>query len=211
MTRIILVRHGQSEANLNKTLAGQSNVPLTPLGQAQANAVAKYIVPGENITAVYSSDLDRAYDTALPTAKALGLSITTDKRLREVDLGALVGHRRDRLEREFPDFHNTVVEYPALKKYPGGECPADAYDRIKECICEIAERHHGETVLIASHGGIIRRFLFYALGFSRLEEGSVPPIPNTAVSTLEWDGEKMTLLDINSTKHLEYLPTHTEE
>ena len=211
MTRIILIRHGQSEANLNCTLAGQSDVPLTPLGDAQAVAAKVYLIERENITAVYSSDLSRAYNTALPTAKALGLPITTAKRLREVDLGILVGHRRDRIDIEFPDFHNEVVEYPALKKYPGGECPAEAYDRIKESICEIAERHHGETVLVASHGGIIKRFLFYALGFSRIEEGDVTPIPNTAISIFEWDGEKMTPVEINSTAHLKDLETHTEE
>ena len=211
MTRIILVRHGQSEANLGNFLAGQTNIPLTPLGNAQAEAVAKYIVPTEKINAIYSSDLDRAYYTAAPTAKALGLDIATDKRLREIDLGLLSGHSKSTLEADFPDFYNDNVTPVALKRYPGGECGAEAYDRITECICEIAEKHHGETVLIASHGGVIRYFLAFALGFSKFEIENAPPVANTAISTFEWDGGKMIPVEINFTKHLKDLPTHTEE
>ena len=211
MTRIIIIRHGQSEANLNGTLAGQSNIPLTPLGHAQADAARAYLIPRERITAVYSSDLDRAYHTALPTAEALGISIIKDKRLREVDLGLMVGHRTAMLEEDFPEFHNDTSTHPALKHYPGGECPAEAYDRITECVCEIAERHHGETILIASHGGVIRYFLAYALGFSKLDMSEAPPVANTAISTFEWDGKKMSPVEINSTEHLKNLPTQTEE
>lgn len=211
MTRIIVVRHGQSEANLLGIGAGQLNTPLTSLGLAQASAVAKYLVPRERITAIYSSDLDRAYNTALPTATALGLTISKDKRLREVDTGLFAGRKYDMRPVEFPEDYKVMVETPSLMRYPEGEYVPDVYDRMKECICEIAERHHGETLLIASHAGAIKSFLAYGLGFSRLETAKAPPVANTAISIFEWDGEKMMPVEINSTAHLIDLETHTEE
>ena len=211
MTRIIVVRHGQSKANLNKVGAGQSNTPLTELGRLQATAVAEYLLPRENITALYSSDLDRAYETALPTAEALGLSVVKDKRLREIDTGLFTGRSLDRREEEFPKEIKAIRENPSLAKYPQGEYLPDVYDRMKECICEIAERHSGETVLIASHAGALKTFLAFGLGFSRLESAKAPIIANTAISIFEWDGHKMTPVIINSTEHLNDIPTHTEE
>ena len=211
MTRIIVIRHGQSEANLNGTLAGQSDIPLTPLGLAQADAAKVYLTARENITAVYSSDLDRAYRTALPVAKALGLTVIRDRRLREVDLGDMVGHEIAKLNDDFPEFYSITDIEPSFKKYPGGECNAQVYDRMKECICEIAEAHPNETVLIASHGGAIKAFFAYAMGFSRSEAVQAPPVANTAISVFEWDGEKMTPVEINSTAHLIDIETHTEE
>ena len=211
MTRIIVVRHGQSEANLLGIGAGQSNTQLTPLGHAQAAAVARYLVSRESITAVYSSDLDRAYETALPTANALGLTVTKDRRLREVDTGLFTGRRCDRREIEFPEYYKIMKETPSLMQYPEGEYVPDVYDRMKECICEIVDRHRGETLLIASHAGALKSFLAYGLGYSRVETAMAPPIANTAISIFEWDGEKMTPVEINSTEHLTDLDTHIEK
>ena len=211
MTRIIVVRHGQSEANVKKIGAGQSNVPLTALGRIQASAIAEYLLPRENITAVYSSDLDRAYETALPTADALGLHIITDRRLREVDTGLLVGHRIDRRAEEFPEFYKSLVEAPSLVRYPEGEYLPEVYDRVNECISEIAEKHHGQTVLISSHAGALKTFLAYTFGYSRSEVAKAPPVANAAISIAEWDGKKMTPIEINTTEHLKDIPTPIEE
>ena len=75
MTRIILVRHGQSEANANFIFAGHSDFPLTEFGHAQAKLVAEYLAKNEKIDAIYSSDLKRAYYTAVPTSELLGIEI----------------------------------------------------------------------------------------------------------------------------------------
>ena len=75
MTRIIFIRHGQSLANEQSRFAGHTNVPLTELGKAQAERAAEYIVKHEKIDKIYSSDLMRAHDTALPVSKLTKLPI----------------------------------------------------------------------------------------------------------------------------------------
>ena len=75
MTRIILIRHGQSIANFIGKFAGHSDFDLTELGHRQAELAAGYLLKNEKIDKIYASDLLRAYNTAVPTAKALGLEI----------------------------------------------------------------------------------------------------------------------------------------
>ena len=84
MTRIIITRHGQSIANENGLFAGYSDFDLTELGKRQACSVSDYLLKNERIDTIYSSDLLRAYHTATPVAKALGISIVKDTLLREI-------------------------------------------------------------------------------------------------------------------------------
>ena len=91
MTRIILVRHGRSMANVADIFAGITETPLTPHGLLQAPAVANYLFEHEKIDKVYASPLSRAMDTVRPTAERFGLSVIPDKGLIEVDGGRWEG------------------------------------------------------------------------------------------------------------------------
>ena len=91
LTRMVFVRHGQSMANISGVFAGQTDVPLSPLGRKQAEELNDFLLEHYTIDAVYSSDLSRAYETVLPTAGTLGLPIEKDVSLREIDGGLWEG------------------------------------------------------------------------------------------------------------------------
>ena len=87
MTTLILIRHGQSQANITKCFAGQSDPDLTEKGKKQAEALSNWLINNYNIDSIYSSDLLRAYNTALPTAQKLKKQIIKTKQLREINAG----------------------------------------------------------------------------------------------------------------------------
>lgn len=87
MTKLLFVRHGESIYNNASKFTGQKDIPLTELGEKQAEVTGKFLWENYPIDAVYSSDLSRAVNTAKPLADKLGLPIHTDPRFREIDLG----------------------------------------------------------------------------------------------------------------------------
>ena len=101
MTRLIFIRHGQSEANAQNRFAGQTNVPLTELGKAQAKCAAEYIVKREKIDKIYSSDLQRAHNTALPVSELTGIPINDATELREICAGIWEGRLANEIEVEY--------------------------------------------------------------------------------------------------------------
>lgn len=202
MTRLILLRHGESVNNLYRLGTGQSDVALTDLGKKQAEQAASYLATHELIDHIYSSDLIRCVETARPTAEKLGLSIHTDKRLREVDLGDWAGMPIDERKTRTPEAYRLWKEDHAHMQYPNGEYYPDAYDRMVECVTEIAERHPDRTILISTHGGMIRAFEAFAMGYSREETNHVSGSCNASIHIYEWNDGKATLRTRELTDHL---------
>lgn len=195
MTRLILIRHGESEANLKEIGAGQIDYPLTELGHRQAELAASYLLANEKIDAIYSSDLQRAYNTARPVAEALHLPIVTDRRLREIDTGSWAGITFSERTRRFPELARILKEDYSHMRFPDGESISEVYARVVSCICEIAEKHDGQTVLIASHAGAIRTFLAYANGYASDEVGNIRTGgENANIHIHEWDKGKIRIV-----------------
>lgn len=202
MTRLILLRHGESTTNLSGIGTGQTDVPLTEKGHRQAHLAAKYLLEHEHIDAVYSSDLQRTVNTALPTAKALGLEIKTYAALREMDIGKWVGLSKEERTKLYPEESKTFAENFSTLKFPDGEYVPDVYDRVTECVRKIAEENHGKTVLIATHAGAIRVFIAFAQGYSRLESGIIKGCDNAAINIFGWEDGKAFPIELNLTSHL---------
>lgn len=200
MTRLILLRHGESEANSLNIFSGQSNVPLTELGVAQAELAAKYLLESEKIDVIYSSDLDRAYNTALPIATALGLPIIKDSTIREFDVGLWVGKTHEQIKKEYPE---SYYQDFCARQYPGGEYVPDAFERSVSNITRIANDNPDKTVLIASHGGIIRCFDAFSKGYSKNEINKVSGPHNASISIYKIEGERITPIRTDITEHLE--------
>src|SRR5262249_19338325 len=104
-TRLLLLRHGQTELSVNRRYSGRGNPELTELGRRQAAAAAGYLAQRGGIAAVVSSPLQRAYDTAAAAAKALGLDVTVDDDLIETDFGAWEGLTFSAAAERDPDLH----------------------------------------------------------------------------------------------------------
>ena len=133
MTTLIIVRHGLSESNVNKTIAGQLDVKLTSLGILQAQCAASYL-KDTHFDAIYSSTLSRAYDTALAIAKGRGVEIIADKNLRETNLGDWQGKSIEAVQKELAEWKANFDYIP-----PNGESTLQVRQRVGLALDNIAK------------------------------------------------------------------------
>jgi len=169
-TRLLVVRHGQSEWNAAGRWQGHADIELDRTGELQAAEAAEVL---GIFDAVWASDLARAHRTAQIIAMMTGVGpVRTDPRLRETDVGPWEGLTRHEVEREWPGFL-------AERRRPEGfEAYEDAAARLIEALLEIAADHPGGEVLVVSHGGVIRAAR-RALG------ADAPHLPNLSGSWFE--------------------------
>ena len=150
MTRLLLVRHGETDWNADGRLQGQTDRPLSDFGRRQASRLADELA-AEDFEAVYSSDLARARETAEIVGARVGLPVMFDPDLREKDWGTwegLTAVERDRIEF-------------------AGESTEAHQERILRALQRISERHPGDrSVLVVTHGGSMRRVQTAALGMA---------------------------------------------
>ena len=191
-TLIYILRHGESVANSEGRVAGHSDSPLSELGLKQADVAAEAL-SGVHFDAVYSSDLSRAYSTALPHAERRGLEITTDERLREL----FVGDMENMFKTDIIDKFGTVYtvdwhEHFGTFVSPGGESVQDAACRVEAAITDIAKANVGKCVLVATHAGVLRAFWGRISGV--LPEALCDKIgyaTNASYSVVKYDGERL--------------------
>jgi len=162
-----LVRHGQTDWNRAGRWQGQapSAPPLNNTGRAQALAVRDQL-RGVEFSAIYSSDLLRSRQTAELIAKCLGVPITLEPRLREMNLGAWEGMLSAEIQAEFSHELMERERDPLNKRAPQGESPKDVADRGVPAMNEIATKYPDQSVLIVAHGIPLALMACYAQGIS---------------------------------------------
>ena len=153
--KAIFVRHGKDPEGYR---GGWSNLDLTPQGVDQAKRLAEYLKENQHryqISAILSSDLQRAMTTATFAAQALDLKIQKEPRLRETNNGDLAGMLNETALRRYPGLFFSTLEMD--EAYPNGESPRAFYERIKKWFEDFCVQNHGlgESVLIVTHGGVI--------------------------------------------------------
>jgi len=151
-TRILLARHGETEWNRLGLWQGQADPPLNETGRGQAETLAEQLAE-DGIEAIYSSDLLRASETARIVGDRLGLAVSEDRRLREIDVGSWSGLTREDVQKRFPD---GFMRWLAGELGHDGETREALTRRVVEVVEEIAHAHVGEFVLVVTHGGAIR-------------------------------------------------------
>ena len=163
-TEIFLIRHGQSQANVDKIFAGHLDSPLSELGKRQALLLKEYLLT-QKIDAIYSSDLVRAVDTIKPYADQVGLSVTTDKELREFYGGDFEGVKYEDLPKLYPiEYGKFWLQDTENTQMPNGESVKGGMERAYNVILKLAQENLGKSIAIATHGGIIRGFECLANG-----------------------------------------------
>ncbi len=190
MTEIIIQRHGQSYGNRDAIFLGHTDLSLTEEGISQAKITAEYL-KDEKIDKIYSSDLKRAYETALEHKKYHDVEIEVRKELREFYVGDWEGANTLALiENLYSEFKERRFRYDFA--YPNGERTADGAERFFAEVLKIARENEGKKILIAAHAGVIRAFWFKLIG-ARTEYMSdvLPFMENCAISTLTYDGERL--------------------
>lgn len=173
MTTLVLVRHGETDWNLHRRVQGHSDPPLNDTGRAQARALAEALA-GEQIDAIYSSDLRRAHETARIVAERRGLEVTAVRGLRERNFGSWEGLTDGEVLERFPS--------AAYGPWGDGETREEMCARVTEALRAIAEAHPGGTVLVVTHGGPMRSLL------SEIHEGDVGSIGNCEIARVRVDG-----------------------
>lgn len=156
-TEIIFVRHGETTCNASGIFQGQSESELNELGWRQANAVAERLAKEPNISALYSSDLKRALDTATTIGQKCGLQVKSNSAWRERHLGKLQGLSRKEAALLEPLAYQAFVSHDKDRVIPGeGESINQLYLRSKSALEEITNNHRGERVIVVTHGGVLR-------------------------------------------------------
>jgi broad specificity phosphatase PhoE len=187
MTDLWLVRHGQTDWNLTGRWQGQSpDAPtLNETGRAQAIALRE-LLRDVRFAALYSSDLLRSRATAELLAEPLGLTVTLEPRLREINLGAWEGMLSEDIEAQYPQELTERKRDPWHARAPGGESPREVAERVRAAVDEIAERHRGEAVLIVAHGLSLAVIICHA-GNIPLEQVYEHIPENARLQRVQWD------------------------
>jgi broad specificity phosphatase PhoE len=200
-TRALLIRHGETAWNATGRWQGHAPVPLNETGLAQSTALGHYLAQnGLRIDAVYSSDLQRAYQTAEALGAALNLPVFSDARLREVDLGDWQGLTREETEAWDADRYAAFRADWRRIPTPDGESRDDLQRRARAAFDEITGRHRDQTIAMITHGGTIGMLLDSLFG--PIER---PSLANTSVTVVEQaeSGEPWQLGPVAWVPHLE--------
>jgi broad specificity phosphatase PhoE len=154
-TELILIRHGESQWNVEGRWQGQADPPLSERGRRQARDAIERIASLEP-AALYSSNLCRAHETALILGRRIGLEPRIEPRLQEFNVGVWSGLTKPEIERRWPGQY-ARFSFRELDFRPGGgESPRELMARVHEALDEIADRHAGLRVLLISHGGVAK-------------------------------------------------------
>lgn len=159
-TRIVLARHGETDWNRIGRWQGHADPPLNGIGRHQAEELADGLAE-DGIAAVYSSDLRRASETARVVGERLGLSVTEDPALREIDVGSWSGLTREEVSERYPEGFARWLDGEIGHD---GETREQLTERVVAAVERIAAAYDGETVLIVTHGGAIRALRRHAAG-----------------------------------------------
>lgn len=202
MTRLILVRHGQSIANYYRLFAGHSDFDLTEIGHRQAEHAASYLLQREKIDAIYASDLLRAYHTACHIGEAFGIPVTPDTGLREIYGGEWESLPFAYIDKHYPEKMNTWRNDYAHAHPTDGESTIEVYRRVIPHVLSLAEKHEGQCILLGTHATVVRAFDCYAKGYSEEETGKIPFCHNAAINIYTYDDGRVSAEQTNIIDHL---------
>lgn len=199
-TRIILVRHGQTSWNADARIQGHTDIALNEQGRWQAQR-AGLALADEGLSAVYSSDLQRAHETAQAIARAAGLEVRTAVALRERAFGAFEGRTFVEIEQTWPEAAQRWRRRDPAFGPPGGETLQAFFERSVQAVHELAQHHPGESIVMVAHGGVLDCLYRAATGQS-LDAPRTWEIGNAMINRLLKAGRVLTLVGWADAGHL---------
>ena len=204
-TRVLLVRHGQTDWNAQARLQGHTDIPLNAEGRAQAERLAAAL-QGETLDAVYSSDLQRAHATAQALAQATRAPLAVHAGLRERAFGRFEGVHITEIEQRWPDdAARWRRREPGFAPADGGESLLDFYARCVEAATRLAEAHPGGAIALVAHGGVLD-CLYRAAARVALDAPRSWVVANAAINRLLHTDSGFALVGWNDDAHLQAAP-----
>ncbi|MET0311042.1 MAG: histidine phosphatase family protein [Burkholderiaceae bacterium] len=212
MTELFLVRHGETDWNLQLRFQGQVDPPLNATGHEQARRIARRLA-SEHADHLYSSDLLRTRQTAEPiSAHFLGLPVEKnlfashdEAGLREQSFGVVDGMRVDDIKLQHPQAWAQWLLFHEDYAMPSGESTRRFHERVMEAVRRIAAAHTGESLVVVTHGGVLDMIYRTARGLP-LSGPRQCEIPNAAFNRVKMTDEAIEIIDWADTRHLADLP-----
>lgn len=204
-TRVLAIRHGETAWNVDTRIQGKLNIGLNETGRSQAARLAAALAKNqahEPIAAIYSSDLLRAYDTALSVSKTTGVQVNTHEGLRERGFGVFEGKTFTEVEAHWPDQAQRWRQRDPDFCPEGGESLAQFRERILSATQALTARHPGEQIAIVAHGGVMDVLYRAATGQS-IQAARTWALGNAVINRLLWTRAGFTLVGWNDTQHLD--------
>lgn len=204
MPLLYLARHGETEDNARQVFQGQSGKGLNIRGRAQAKRLAERM-HRVRPSAIVSSDLERAVETAAIVGEACGVAPTADPELREVDVGNWTGKSHEEIAEAYPEEWAAWSNGLDVRR-GGGETYAELAARIERAILRIASSAGRDPILVVSHGGSIKSYVSKVLGVSPEGLRALAGVGNCGLTIVELDSRNRVRLHAwNDTAHLEGL------
>lgn len=203
-THVLLIRHGQSEGNAERRFGGHTATPLSPRGRRQAQALARAL-KDEEITAIYSSDLARALETAQPLANLIGLPVNSTTAFRERSVGVMEGLTFENAAQQHPEQYAALLRRDFEHVLTGGESYRQLLDRAWQKLDEIIAENQGGKLVVFSHTGTICILALHLMG--ALDAPELKPVwitsANCGVTRFELrDDGLVRVMNLNDTRHL---------
>jgi len=199
--RLLAIRHGETAWSRERRFAGSRDIPLTADGRRQCTALVQALA-GSPIAAIYASPLVRARESAEPLATAQRLPLVFEPDFREMCFGEWEGLTRDEVSLRFPDDYAMWSATPERFAHPGGETLTAVADRVARALDSLRARHDKETVVLVSHGIVIRLLVLAALGLGPERLWSIEASP-AGISEIEYRDDWVTVHRVNTLAHLE--------
>lgn len=206
MTKLYLIRHGESEANRHRLFAGHSNFNLTDTGRLQAVCAADWFA-GTHIDRIVASDLMRAYNTAVPLSEKRKIPVEPCADFREISAGAWEGISFTEIEEKYPADFSVWRTDIGHARCTDGESVRHLGERVLAAITKIAQESDGQTVVIATHATPIRTLLSLWQTGDVLAMKDIPWVPNASITAVRYENGVFTPEMIGATDHLEGLLT----
>lgn len=204
VTKIVLIRHGETAWNAERRLQGHIDIALNDEGERQAQALARALA-GEHFDAIYASDLQRAFQTASAVAALQGMPVTADPALRERCYGGFEGLLYAEIEQRYPRQFAAWQARDIDGDMPDGVRVAETfrqfYARCVHAFTAIAARHPGQTLALVAHGGVLECAYRAALGLS-LETPRDFPVRNASINRFAMQDGVLALTSWGEIEHL---------
>ncbi|HNR97289.1 MAG TPA: histidine phosphatase family protein [Anaerolineae bacterium] len=203
MTRIILIRHGQTTWNAEERIRGQVEVPLDSVGISQAQATAARVAREWQPAAVYCSPLQRAVQTAQFIADRVGLDAQVVPELNDMDFGVWQGLTYREVRANWPELARQWMEEPERVSFPGGETLDMVRERGMAALQRIIERHPDQQVVVVGHTVLNRVLLCGVLGLTNAAHWRIGQ-DTCAVNVIDWQKGTYYLQSLNDICHLRH-------
>ncbi|AYQ28240.1 MULTISPECIES: histidine phosphatase family protein [unclassified Polaromonas] len=200
-TRIIAIRHGETTWNVDTRIQGHLDIPLNETGRKQAERMALALAD-EPITAIYASDLTRAWETAQYLGRIQGIEVTREEGLRERGFGDFEGKTFAEIEALLPDQSMRWRKRDPEFAPAGGESLIDLRSRVVATAERLAAEHPGELIAMVGHGGVMD-VLYRAATRLDIQAPRTWALGNAAINRLLWTPEGFTLVGWADTQHLD--------